>query len=61
MAGGFPGWRTVMARLRDHAELSARLAEAAGCPARTVELIRHQDAPIDPEAGRLLRLADEAN
>jgi hypothetical protein len=61
VAGRLPGWGTVMARLQDHAELSARLAEAAGCPARTVELIRHQDAPIDPEAGRLLRLADEAN
>ena len=27
----------------------------------TVGLIRHQDAPIDPEFGELLRLADEAN
>jgi hypothetical protein len=26
-----------------------------------VELIRYQDAPIDPEFGELLRLADEAN
>ncbi len=49
------------ARLRDHAEMSASMAEAAGCSPRTVELIRHQDAPIDPDAGRLLQLADEAN
>ena len=40
---------------------SAELAAAAGCAARTVELIRYQDAPIDPEFGELLRLADEAN
>jgi hypothetical protein len=37
------------------------LAAAAGCSSRTVELIRHQDAPADPEFGELLRLADEAN
>jgi hypothetical protein len=61
VAAFLPGWRTTLARLRDHAELSAGLAAGAGCPPRTVELIRHQDAPIDPEAGRLLRLADEAN
>ena len=61
VAALLPGWRTTLARLRDHAELSAGMAAAAGCPPRTVELIRHQDAPIDPVAGRLLRLADEAN
>jgi hypothetical protein len=32
-----------------------------GCSARTVELIRNQDAPVDPEFGELLRLADEAS
>jgi hypothetical protein len=48
-------------RLRTHAETSAGFAAAAGCPARTVELIRFQEAPIDPEFGELLRLADEAN
>ena len=47
--------------LRDHAETSARLAEGAGCSPRTVELIRWQDAPRDPEAGERLRLADEAS
>jgi len=56
-----PGWRIALRRLQDHAETSARLAAAAGCSARTVELIRHQDAPIDPVAGRALQLADEAN
>lgn len=54
-------FRAAMIRLRDHAESSASLAAAAGCSPRTVELIRHQDDPIDPDAGRLLKLADEAN
>ena len=61
IAGVLPPARVAQARLRDHAEVSARLAGAAGCSPRTVELIRHQDAPVDPEAGRLLQLADEAN
>ena len=56
-----PSFESALERLRRHAERSAELAEAAGCPARTVELIRFQDAPIDPEFGELLRLADEAN
>jgi hypothetical protein len=56
-----PGFRSSLARLRVHAETSAALAASAGCSPRTVELIRHQDAPIDPDAGRLLQLADEAN
>jgi hypothetical protein len=61
VAGVLPGFGAALTRLRDHAETSASLASAAGCSARTVELIRHQEAPIDPEAGRLLKLADEAN
>ena len=56
-----PGVRRALDRLRTHAESSAELAAAAGCSPRTVELIRHQDAPIDPVDGRLLQLADEAN
>jgi hypothetical protein len=56
-----PAHRAALTRLRDHAETSAALAATAGCSARTVELIRHQDAPIDPVAGRRLQLADEAN
>jgi hypothetical protein len=63
LAGVVPrsGFRAAMVRLRDHADTSASLSAAAGCSPRTVELIRHQDAPIDPDAGRLLKLADEAN
>jgi hypothetical protein len=61
LAGVVPPMRASLERLRLHAETSAELAAAAGCSARTVELIRHQDAPVDPDAGRLLQLADEAN
>jgi len=61
VAGVIPGWSPALTRLRDHAESSARIAAAAGCTPRTVELIRHQDDPIDPDAGRRLQLADEAN
>jgi hypothetical protein len=56
-----PGFAAALLRLGTHAETSADLAAAAGCPPRTVELIRFQEAPIDPEFGELLRLADEAN
>jgi hypothetical protein len=61
VAGVLPSLGAALTRLRDHAEVSASLAGAAGCSPRTVELIRHQDAPVDPDAGRLLQLADEAN
>ena len=57
--GGLAGLRPALARLDGHAEASARLAEAAGCTRRTVELIRWQDAPRDPEFGERLKLADE--
>jgi hypothetical protein len=60
-AGRLPGWNEALLRLREHPERSAILAERAGCTARTVGLIRHQDAPVDPDAGRRLQLADEAN
>jgi hypothetical protein len=56
-----PGFRPALDRLRDHADLSARMALEAGCSVRTAELIRHQADPADPTAGELLRLADEAN
>jgi hypothetical protein len=56
-----PGWADAIARLKTHARASAALAAAAGCSQRTVDLIREQDAPTDPEYGELLRLADEAN
>lgn len=61
LGGLLPGFGEAMARLRDHAATSARLAAAAGCSPRTVELIRHQDSPRDGDAGEQLRLADEAN
>lgn len=56
-----PGMGAPLERLRTHAATSATLAASAGCPPRTVELIRFQDAPVDPDFGELLRLADEAN
>jgi hypothetical protein len=56
-----PGFGGGIRRLRAHADVSARLAAEAGCSPRTVDLIRYQDAPRDPEFGELLRLADEAN
>src|SRR6266446_6111265 len=56
-----PGWSAALGRLGVHAEASAVLAATAGCSATTVELIRHEDAPIDPIAGEQLRLADEAS
>jgi hypothetical protein len=61
ISGLLPGFRPALRRLQEHAEVSARLAAEAGCSVRTVELIRHQDAPVDPIDGRLLQLADEAN
>jgi hypothetical protein len=61
IAGVLPGYAVHLERLRTHAETSAVLAARAGCTPRTVELIRHQDAPIDPVDGRRLQLADEAN
>ena len=56
-----PGFGPALERLRTHADASAELAAEAGCSARTIALIRDQDAPTDPEFGELLRLADEAN
>lgn len=61
VAGVVPGWRATLERLRIHAAASADRAAGAGCSARTVALIRHQDDPIDPIAGEQLRLADEAS
>jgi len=56
-----PGYRAALDGLERHPERSAEMAAAAGCSARTVELIRWQEAPRDPEFGELLRLADERN
>ena len=60
-AGLVPPLRKALDRLAAHAETSADLAQAAGCSPRTVELIRDQDRPRDPEFGLLLKMADEAN
>jgi hypothetical protein len=56
-----PGFASALDRLASHAETSAQLAAAAGCSPRTVELIRWQEMPRDPEYGELLRLADQSN
>jgi hypothetical protein len=56
-----PGSRAAFDRIRTHAERSAEMALAAGCSARTAELIRHQAAPVDAVGGEALRLADEAS
>ena len=61
LVGWLPGMRRSLVRLREHAEVSAQMAEMAGCSSRTVELIRWQSEPRDPEAGERLRLADEAS
>ena len=61
LARRLPGFGPSLDLLRDHAERSAELVQAAGGSARTAELIRNQaGAPAD-RAGELLRLADEAN
>lgn len=60
-AAWVPGWGAAVDRLRVHADASADLVAGAGGSARTVDLIRHQAAPRDPEYGRLLLLADEAS
>jgi hypothetical protein len=61
-ASWLPGMRPRLDRLARHAETSARLAAEAGCSARTVELIRHQDDPSPADvAAQRLHLADEAS
>jgi hypothetical protein len=60
LARQVPGWDAALERLATHAERSAEMALAAGCPPRTAELIRHQAEPVDAIHGEALRLADEA-
>ncbi|MDQ1324413.1 MAG: hypothetical protein QG587_1749 [Chloroflexota bacterium] len=55
-----PGWGAALDRLRDHAEASASLVEAAGLPLRAVDLVRYQSEPRDPEYGAMFHAADEA-
>ena len=56
-----PRLAVPLTRLAEHPERSAAMAAAAGCSERTIELIRWQESPRDPEYGERLRLADEAN
>ena len=56
-----PGFGDALGRLRDHPTRSAELLSAAGCSPRTIDLVRDQERPTDPEYGSLLKLADEAN
>jgi hypothetical protein len=59
LAGFLPTFKHGLSQMRHHAELSARLADEAGCSRRTVELIRQAEQPVD-EDGRMLLAADEA-
>jgi hypothetical protein len=56
-----PGFRAAFRIIADHAVVSAELALAAGASPLTAELIRNQAAPIDPDLGQALLLADQAN
>ncbi|MEZ4596431.1 MAG: hypothetical protein R3C32_06045 [Chloroflexota bacterium] len=60
LARPIPGFGAALDRMASHAVDSALLAQAAGCPPRTAELIRHQARPRDPVLGEALRVADEA-
>jgi len=61
LAAAMPGGGDAMARLRDHAERSAELAAAVGCPPRTVALIRGEAGADGDVALASLRAADEAS
>ncbi len=61
MAARLPGGGDAMARLRDHAERSAELAAAVGCPPRSVALIRGDAGSSGDAALAALRAADEAS
>jgi len=59
--GDDPGWRGSLARMLDHAERGAALAEAAGSTAETARLIRLHRSPAGGDAAlALLQAADEA-
>jgi hypothetical protein len=53
--------RSAAYRLRHHAEIGARLAEAAGCSPTTVRLIRGEVSPDESARLALLRAADDAS
>jgi hypothetical protein len=56
---GAPGWRGAAYRLHHHVELSARLAQDAGCSALTVRLIGGTHTPDEARAAALLWAADD--
>jgi hypothetical protein len=58
LGGLLPTFKRGLRQMRHHAELSARLADEAGCSRRTVDLIRQAEKPVDEE-GQLLLEADE--
>jgi hypothetical protein len=53
--------RSAAYRLRHHAEIGARLAEAAGCSPTTVRLIRGDVTPDESARLAMLRAADDAS
>ena len=61
IAARLPGGGDAMARLRDHAERSAELAAAVGCPPRSVALIRGDAGGGGDAALVALHAADEAS
>ena len=61
LAARLPGGGVAMARLRDHAERSAELAAAVGCPPRSVALIRGDAGPGGGASLAALRAADESS
>jgi hypothetical protein len=61
IARPLPTFDRALDRMASHAVDSALLAQAAGCPETTSELIRHQARPRDPVLGEALRVADEAS
>lgn len=61
VAARLPGGGEAMARLGDHAERSAELAAGAGCPPRSVALIRGDAGPGGGESLAALQAADEAS
>ncbi len=61
LAARLPGGGAAMARLGNHVERSAELAAAAGCPPRSVALIRGEADPGGGASLAALHAADEAS
>jgi hypothetical protein len=60
-ASHLPGLDGPLRRMDQHVERSSILAGAAGCPKRTVDLIRGRAGLYDARAAELLRSADDAS